>query len=72
MGQKVSKMHLYYTGEENGVPTITYPYTRTAVEGTVAAFDETVHKIMKKDFHSRTTDLKVCTECDFRFYCKNK
>lgn len=26
-GQKVSKMHLYYTGEENGVPTITYPYS---------------------------------------------
>ena len=32
-GQKVSKMHLYYTGEENGVPTITYPYTKTAIDG---------------------------------------
>ena len=47
-GQKVSKMHLYYTGEENGVPTITYPYTKTAIDGTVAAFEDTVHKIMRK------------------------
>ena len=43
-GQKVSKMHLYYTGEENGVPTITYPYTKTAIDGTVAAFEDTVQK----------------------------
>jgi DNA helicase-2/ATP-dependent DNA helicase PcrA len=71
-GHKVSKMHLYYTGEEDGVPTITYPYTKSAVEGTVAVFDDTVHKIMKKDFHRCADDLKVCNECDFRFYCRNK
>lgn len=71
-GQKVSKMHLYYTGEENGVPTITYPYQRTAIAGTMAAFDATVHKIMKKDFHSCAEDAKICKNCDFRFYCMNK
>lgn len=71
-GQKVSKMHLYYTGEENGVPTITYPYTKTAVEGTIAAFDETVQKIMRKDYRKCSSDMKVCKNCDFRFYCKNQ
>ncbi len=71
-GQKVSKMHLYYTGEDDGVPTITYPYTKTAVEGTMAVFDDTVKKIMKKDFHRCADDPKVCSACDFRFYCKNK
>ena len=71
-GQKVSKMHLYYTAEENGVPTITYPYQKTAVEGTMAAFDDTVHKIMKKDFHKCSNDPKICKNCDFRFYCMNK
>lgn len=71
-GKKVSKMHLYYTGENDGVPTITYAYTKTAVEGTIAAFDETVHKIMNKDFNHCANDSKVCKECDFRFYCKNK
>ena len=71
-GQKVSKMHIYYTGEDGGVPTITYPYTKSAVEGTMAVFDETVKKIMKKDFHRCAEDPKVCNACDFRFYCRNK
>ena len=71
-GQKVSKMHLYYTGEENGNPMISYPYTRTAIEGTVAAFDDTVHKILKKDFSNRCNDAKTCKNCDFRYYCHNK
>ena len=71
-GQKVSKMHLYYTGEDGGVPTITYPYTKSAVKGTMAVFDDTVHKIMKKDFHRCADDPKVCNACDFRFYCRNK
>ena len=68
-GQKVSKMHLYYTGEENGNPMISYPYTRTAIEGTVAAFDDTVHKILRKDFKHRCNDAKTCKNCDFRYYC---
>ena len=61
-GQKVSKMHLYYTAEENGNPMITYPYTKTAIEGSVAAFDDTVHKILEKDFNHRCDDIKmVCS-----------
>ena len=71
-GHKVSKMHLYYTGEEDGVPTITFPYTKSAIEGTMEAFDDTVHKIMKKDFHNCSNDEKVCKNCDFRYYCSNK
>lgn len=71
-GQKVSKMHLYYTGEENGVPTITYPYTKTAIDGTVAAFEDTVHKIMRKEYKHCASDIKVCKNCDFRFYCQKQ
>ena len=71
-GQKVSKMHIYYTGEDSGVPTITYPYTKSAVEGTMAVFNDTVHKIMKKDFRRCAKDPKVCNACDFRFYCRNR
>lgn len=69
-GQKVSKMHLYYTGEEGGVPTITYPYIQTAVEGTITAFDDTVHRIMRKEFHKCADNANTCRNCDFRFYCK--
>ena len=71
-GKKVSKMHLYYTGEEDGVPTVTFPYTKTAVEGTIAAFDDTVHKIINKKFNKCTNDANICRNCDFRFYCGNK
>lgn len=71
-GKKVSKMNLYYTGEEDGVPTISFPYTKSAIEGTIEAFDDTVHSIMKKDFHKCADDSKVCKNCDFRHYCKNK
>lgn len=71
-GLKVSKMHLYYTGENDGIPMITYPYTKSAVEGTMAVFDDTVHQIMKKDFNRCANDQKICGNCDFRFYCGNK
>lgn len=71
-GQKVSKMHLYYTGENEGIPTITYPYTKSAAEATMAFFDDTVQKIIKKDFHRCAEDPKACANCDFRFYCRNK
>lgn len=68
-GEKVSKMHLYYTGEDDGVPTITWPYTQTAVEATVEVFDEVVHKILDKKFTTRAASLKTCEECDFKNYC---
>lgn len=71
-GRKVSKMHLYYTGEENGNPVITFPYTKSAIEGTISSFDDTVHKILRKDFDENCSDPKTCVNCDFRYYCSNK
>lgn len=71
-GQKVSKMHLYYTGEDNGIPTITYPYTKSAVEGTLAAFDDTVKKIMGHEFRKGADNAKTCVGCDFQHYCQRR
>jgi len=68
-GQKVSMMHLYYTGEEGGIPTISYPYQKSAVDATIQSFNDTVHKILRKEFDHRATSTKTCSECDFRFYC---
>lgn len=70
-GLKVSKMHLYYTGEEDGNPLISFPYTKSAIEGTVSAFDNTVHKILNKEFNHCAESIKTCKNCDFRFYCQN-
>ena len=68
-GQKVSRMHLYYTGEESGVPTISYPYQKTAVDATIQAFDDTVHKILRREYSHRAESPKTCEGCDFRYYC---
>ena len=68
-GEKVSKMHLYYTGENDGIPTITWPYTQTAVDATVEVFDKVVHKILDKNFTTRAQSPKTCEECDFKNYC---
>lgn len=71
-GHKVSKMNLYFTGEEDGNPVISFPYTKSAIEGTVAAFDDTVHKILQKEFKHKCNDVRTCANCDFRFYCNSK
>ncbi len=68
-GHKVSKMHLYYTGEESGVPTISFPYQKAAIDATIQEFDDTVHKILRKEFNHTAKSPKTCAECDFRFYC---
>lgn len=71
-GHRVSKMHLYYTGEEDGNPRITFPYTKTAIEGTLAAFDDTVRNILSRNFSHCADSEKICRACDFRFFCHNK
>lgn len=68
-GHKVSKMNLYYTAEENGVPTISYPYSKTSIDATIMAFDDVVQKIMKKEYTQKAQQPKTCEECDFRYYC---
>lgn len=68
-GHKVSKMHLYYTGEDTGVPTISFPYQKAAIDATIQEFDDTVHKIMRKEFTRTAQSPKTCAECDFRFFC---
>jgi DNA helicase-2/ATP-dependent DNA helicase PcrA len=68
--KKVSKMHLYYTGEENGVPTITFEPSRLEIQSTIADFDKTVRKIQDKNFSHKSVSGRICENCDFRFYCK--
>lgn len=71
-GKKVSKMNLYYTGEENGIPTISFPYQKSSITDTMASFDDTVQKILKRDFSESANDMRTCQNCDFQYYCKNK
>ena len=68
-GEKVSKLHLYYTGETGRSQKVTWPYSRREMKDTVQVFDEVVHKILDKDFSTRAKSLKNCEECDFKSYC---
>lgn len=71
-GKKVSKMHLYYTGEESGVPTVTFNKTNESIDKTIREFDLVVEKIQHKDFTGGAKDKKLCVNCDMRHYCKRK
>lgn len=71
-GKKVSKMHLYYTGEDNGVPTVTFNKSTEMIDKTIKEFDAVVEKIQHKDFSGRAKDKNLCANCDMRHYCRRK
>lgn len=71
-GKKVSKMHLYYTGEDNGVPTVTFNKSTEMIDKTIKEFDAVVEKIQSKDFSGRSKDKNLCANCDMRHYCRRK
>jgi len=69
-GKKVSKLHLYYTGEEHDIPTISFTPSKAEIKETIAEFDQTVRKIQNRDFEHKSTSDRICENCDFRFYCR--
>lgn len=71
-GQKVTKTHLYYTSEEAGNPFITFPKDNSAINNTIATFDEVVHRIESRDFSIAERPSKLCIECDMRAHCDAK
>ncbi|MCX8999123.1 ATP-dependent helicase [Rhizobiaceae bacterium BDR2-2] len=71
-GQKVSRMHLYYTGEESGNPYVTFPKDDRAIGKTVARFDEIVGRIESGDYRIAARPDRLCENCDMRAYCDTK
>ena len=68
--KNVSKMHLYYTGEENGEPTVTFEKSQDAIDKTISEFDKVIVKIQNHDFSTKAKNKKSCLNCDMRYYCK--
>ncbi len=70
-GYSVSRMHLYYTGEESGNPYITYDRVSRTIEKTVKTFDGIVNLIEAKNFDKSGVEMcqKLCGNCDMRYYC---
>lgn len=69
-GKKVSKMHLYYTGENEGEPVVSFEKSKIAIENTINAFDSVVSKIQNYEFTTEAKNKKSCLNCDMRYYCK--
>ena len=65
----VSKMHIYYTGETEGVPTISYDNRASDMVKTMREIDKTVRKIQRKEFLDKSSKKSLCKNCDFRYFC---
>lgn len=66
---KISKMHLYCTGEENSNPYITFNKDALSINQTMEAFDGIVARIENKDFEIATRPDNLCRNCDMKEYC---
>jgi DNA helicase II / ATP-dependent DNA helicase PcrA len=70
--QMVSKMHIYYTGETENSPYVTFEKSASAVRETIEAFDSTVESIEKRQYSVKKRPKQHCPNCDMRFYCDEK
>ncbi len=68
-GKEVSRMHLYYTGEDKADPVVTFTKTQESIEATIDNFDEVVGKIQRHEFTSEAKNKNLCLNCDMRYYC---
>lgn len=66
---KVSKMHLYYTGENDSNPYVTFDKDKTVIHKTIKSFDNIVDRIESHDYTIKQRPKKHCGNCDMRFYC---
>jgi DNA helicase-2/ATP-dependent DNA helicase PcrA len=71
-GQAVSRMHLYYTGEDDGNPYISFPKDARTIGRTIAQFDTIVSRIETKNYEMVSRPAKQCSNCDMRAYCDAK
>ena len=74
--RKVSSMSIYYTSEEKD-PKVTFEYKDKDVKKTMKSFSDTANAIISRDYSVTAIDHaggsinnKVCSNCDFRDYCK--
>jgi len=65
----VSKMHIYYTGETEGIPTISFNNHASEMTRTMISLEKTVQQIKCKNFKGRTDTGKICKDCDIRYFC---
>ena len=68
-GHEISKMHLYYTGEDDGNPYISFDKDARSIDQTMETFDGIVARIEDKDFEIASRPEGLCRNCDMKAYC---
>lgn len=68
---KVDRLNLYYTGEKEGSPFISFKKKSSSIDHTIGEIDKVIKRIENKDFNIKEKPKKLCNECDMRFYCEN-
>ncbi len=67
----ISRLNLFYTGEKDGSPLVSYEYKAESVKKTINDVADVVKKIESKDFTlKKSCSVKQCAECDFKYYCQ--
>ena len=67
----MDKLTLYYTGEKEGSPFISFKKKSSSIDHTIGEIDKIIERIENKDFNVKEKPKKLCNECDMRFYCDN-
>ena len=65
----ISKMHIYYTGENDGNPYVTFDKDLRSIDRTMETFDGIVARIENRDFEIATRPDRLCRNCDMKAYC---
>lgn len=71
-GIKISGMKVYYTSEKDGNPYLNFKKDDKHIKDTISTFDRIVKEIEKKNFIGQCSDIKICKNCDLRFFCKRR
>jgi len=68
-GHKISKLHLYYTGEDDGNPYVSFDTDPDTIGETIEVFDGIVERIENRDFDIAARPTRLCRNCDFKAHC---
>ena len=68
-GLLVSRLNLYYTGEEDGSPIVSFKKEARHINKTIAEVEGVVHNIEAGRFAPPIEKPKTCVDCDLRHYC---
>ena len=69
---KITKLHLYYTGENDGNPYVSFDKDAHSIDRTIEVLDRIVARIEDRDFEIASRPDRLCRNCGMKAYCDAK